>query len=311
MTTNDEIARSFWDREIHVPTHSNWMGHPLVRAWINRQISGDPGQWPMDWFETWLQGRRFKRGLSVGCGTGALERDLMRRGLCDRINAFDGSPESIRVAVEEAAKLGFADRIHYSLGDFNEPRLPANTYDVVFVHQAMHHVSKLEKLYRAILKTLTPDGILYMDEYVGPSRHDWNDHNFAPIRAVFHAIPRHQRNDDELLLPIQVHDPSEAIRSSEILPLLDIGYETVAFKGYGGNVLSIIYGQVEDTEPMTAHLIAEEDRLLREGEAPLHAIIIAKPKRGVAAAVARMRYFLEPKLKRIGRELGRVVGGRR
>jgi SAM-dependent methyltransferase len=292
------------------------MGHPLVRAWINRQISGDPGLWPMDWFERWLldpprNGRRFRRGLSVGCGAGALERDLMRRGICETIDAFDGSSESIRVAIEEATKLGYQERIRYTIGDFNEPRLPANTYDVVFVHQAMHHVSKLEKLYRAILETLTPDGILYMDEYIGPSRHDWNDQNFAPIRAVWHAIPRHQRNDDELLLPIQVHDPSEAIRSSEILPLLAVGYETLAFKGYGGNVLSVIYGQVEDTEEMTTHLIAEEARLLREGEAPLHAIIIAKPKRGIAAILARAHYFLVPKLQRIGRELRRLAGTRK
>lgn len=303
MSTNDEIARQFWDSEVHVPTHSNWMGHPLVRAWINRQISGDPGQWPMDWFQTWLSARRFRRGLSIGCGTGALERDLMSRGLCDRIDAFDGSPESIRVAVEEAAKLGFGERIHYSLGDFNEPRLPANTYDVVFVHQAMHHVSKLEKLYRAIMNTLTPDGILYMDEYVGPSRHDWNDRIMAPIRAVFHAIPRHQRDHDVLLTPIQVHDPSEAIRSSEILPVLDVGYETLAFRGYGGNILSVIYGHVEDTDPMTAHLIAEEERLLREGAPPMLAIIVAKPKRGIPGTIAKLRYYLVPKLQRIGREI--------
>ncbi|HYI09686.1 MAG TPA: class I SAM-dependent methyltransferase [Thermoanaerobaculia bacterium] len=307
MSRNEEVAREFWNREVHTPTHSNWMAHPLVRAYINRSIAGDSGQWPMDWLETWLAGRRFKRGLSVGCGAGSLERDLIRRNLCEQMDAFDGSPESIRVAIDEAAKLGYGDRIHYRTGDFNEPQLPSNTYDIVFVHQAMHHVAKLEKLYRAIMKTLAPDGLLYLDEYIGPSRHEWTEQNFAPIQGVFQSIPREKRNLDSLLLPIQVHDPSEAIRSSEILRELAVGYDTLVRRDYGGNVLSIIYGQVEDTDAMTEHLIVEEEKLLREGMEPFLSIIIAKPKRGIAGAVARGRYFLEPKLKRIGREVRKVV----
>ena len=119
---------------------------------------------------------------------------------------------------------------------------------------------------------------------------------------------REKRTLDSLLLPIQVHDPSEAIRSSEIMPELAVGYDVVARRDYGGNILSIIYGQVEDTDAMTEHLIAEEEKLLRDGMEPFLSIIIAKPKRGIAGAVARGRYFLVPKLKRIGRELRKVAG---
>ena len=64
------------------PTHVSWMADPAVRAYINRSISGSPQTWPIDWFVEWLRGKRFERGVSIGCGTGPLERDLIRRGLC-------------------------------------------------------------------------------------------------------------------------------------------------------------------------------------------------------------------------------------
>lgn len=310
MTNNDDKAKQFWDREIHDPTAVTWMAHPLVRAYINRSISGHPGHWPMDWLESWLGGRRFRRGLSIGCGGGGLERDLIRRNICDRIDAFDGSQESIRIAKEEAANHGYADRITYWVGDFNEPRLPADTYDIVFVHQAMHHVAKLEKLYRAIMTTLTPDGLLYMDEYVGPSRHEWNDQTFAPHRAIFAALPSEVRTDDHLPLPIQPHDPSEAIRSSEIIPELQVGFDVAAQRGYGGNVVSVMYGFLHITDPLVEQLIAEEERVLAAGDPPLMAVLIARPKRGLRGAVAKARYFVVPKVKRIGREVRARVKSR-
>lgn len=307
MIENDDIALRFWDREIHDPTGSMWMADPLVRAYINRSISGSPGAWPMDWFQSWLGGRTFRRGLSIGCGGGTLERDMIRRGLVDEMDAFDGSAESIRVAKEEAEKAGYADRIHYSIGDFNEPRLPSRTYDIVFMHQAMHHVAKLEKLYRAIMNTLTPDGLLYLDEYVGPSRHEWNDENFAASRALFASFPAEVRRDDHLPLPIQPHDPSEAIRSSEILPELAIGFDVLEKRDYGGNVLSVMYSWLHITPQVVERLMEEEERLLRSGEPSLMTVVVARPKRGLAGTMARARYFVVPKVKRIGREVARLA----
>jgi SAM-dependent methyltransferase len=99
-------AAAFWDREVVQPTHFSWMAHPEIRSYINESISGSPHKWPIDWLVEWLDGRRFTRALSVGCGTGPLERDLIQRGLCDFIDAFDGSPESVRIARDLAAGGG-------------------------------------------------------------------------------------------------------------------------------------------------------------------------------------------------------------
>ena len=301
MTSNDEIAKEFWDREVVEQTHVSWMGDPLVRTYINESLSGSPHGWPLNWFSEWLNGRTFARALSVGCGSGGLERDLLGRGICAEMDAFDGSAESIRIAREEAERAGMADRIHYFIGDFNEPRLPANAYDAVFAHHSLHHVAKLEKLYRALLRALKPDGLFYLDEYIGPSRHDWTDENFAAHRAIYDALPPHARTVDVLPMPIQPFDPSEAIRSAEIVRELRVGFEIVEKRNYGGNVLSVMYPFTDGS--VTELLLEREREMLAKGAEPYHAVIVAKPKRGVAKKIASARYFIVPKVKRVLREV--------
>jgi SAM-dependent methyltransferase len=301
MPSNDEIAKEFWNREVVEHTHVTWMGDPLIRTYINESLSGSPHGWPLNWFVEWLQGRTFRRALSVGCGSGGLERDLLTRGICEEIDAFDGSAESIRIANQEAERAGMADRIHYSIGDFNEPQLPPNTYDAVFAHHSMHHVAKLEKLYRALLRAMKPDALFYMDEFIGPSRHEWTEENFAPQRAIYDALPASVRTVERLPMPIQPFDPSEAIRSAEIVPELKVGFDILEKRNYGGNVLSVMYAFTDGS--VTAELIEAEREMLRGGAEPYHAVIVARPKRGIAKRVARARYFIVPKVKRLLREL--------
>ena len=300
-------AAQFWDREVVTPIHSSWMEHPLIRDYIATSLSGTSQRiWPLDWLQARLPGRRFRRALSIGCGAGALERDLIRRDLVAVVDAFDGSTNSLRVARNEAEAAGMSSRIRYYAANFNEPVLPADKYDLVLIHQALHHVAKLEKLYRAIMRTLTRDGLLYLDEYIGPSRTDWSDEAMAPHRAVYDALPEHVRREPRLNEPIMMDDPSEAIRSSEIMEQLRIGFDVRAVRGYGGNFLSVLYTSILaerlDEKGMRA-LIDEERRLLAGGATSYYSVILAEPKHGMRGALARARYFTEPKAKRIGREI--------
>jgi SAM-dependent methyltransferase len=299
-------AENFWDREVAAPTHTSWMEHPRVREYIVQSISGSvEGLWPVDWFMRKIGSRRFERGLSVGCGTGPFERDVIRKNLVDRVDAFDGSTNSLRIARDSAKAEGMSSRVRYFAADFNEPFLPRRTYDIVFIHQALHHVAKLEKLLRSVLLSLKRGGVLYLDEYIGPSRSDWNDALIAPQRSFFNQIPDDARRSAELPLPIQEDDPSEAIRSSEIIDQLRIGFDLREFRGYGGNLLSVLYPAVNFERTSIDKMIEEEQRILGTGEKSFYAVIVATPKRGVSRLLASWRYFTEPKLKRIRRELSK------
>ena len=301
MTGHEDQASRYWDREVIAQEYQSWMSHPRVRWAINSAVSGSPHEWPLDWFASWLKGRTFRRGLSIGCGAGSLERDLLQRGICEEIDAFDGSSESIRIAREEAAKAGFGDRIHYSIGNFNEPQLPRDAYDIVFAHQSLHHVAKLEKLFRAVLRALKREGLFYIDEYVGPSSQQWNARTFASHRALYDMIPEAQRRVSVLPLPIEVEDPSEAIRSDEILPELLAGFDILERRDYGGNLLGPIFPYIDQSDALIDSLITAEQELLSAGQPSFYTIAIARPKKSRLAASAR--YFVLPKVKRAMREI--------
>jgi SAM-dependent methyltransferase len=304
--TPQDAAAQFWDQESVLPTHVTWMANPVVRAYINESIGGSPYIWPMDWFLQFLGQRRFGRALSIGCGTGPLERDLIRRGICQYVDAFDGSPGSIDIARKLAVEEGTDDRIHYYVGDFNEPKLPRKTYDIVLFHQSLHHVAKLEKMMAAILRTLRGGGLLYIDEYIGPSRFDWNDALVAPHRAQFARIPPELRLYDPLPLPIQPDDPSEAIRSSEIMPQLARGFRLLAQRDYGGTILSVLFPMIDWSrapESLPGELVAAEKQALINGLPPYHTIVVATPKPAPKRWLARVGYFVTPKVRRIRWEI--------
>jgi SAM-dependent methyltransferase len=300
-------ATEFWERELTESVHTGWMHFPAVRRHIIEQIGVGYG-WPMDWLLHHLQGRTFRRALSIGCGTGTLERDLIRRGICERVDAFDGAVASLAIAREEAVREGMADHLRYFAADFNRPALPRGVYDAVFFHQSLHHVARLERLLREVLFTLKPDGLLYLDEYVGPSRNWWTDERYVRQREIFRdLVPEDARWVKELPFPIVHEDPSEAVQSGAILPRIGVGFETVAQRGYGGNVLSIMCQAVRwDRAPdgLLERLIEAESKVLATGAPHYYTLLLARPKRApLARLIASLRYIIVPKVRRAGREL--------
>ncbi len=304
-------TQAFWDYEISAHSHVSWMESARVREYINTLIGGkEHPMWPIDWFERETHGRKFRRALSIGCGTGPLERDLIRRGLCDRIDAFDGSVGSLHEARRQAAEMGMADRIRYFAADFNDPQLPSDTYDLVCIHQALHHVGKLEKFFRAVMRTLSNDGLFYIDEYVGPSRTSWNDDLIEPHRQIYRRLPNEAQIFEELPLPIQVDDPSEALRSDEILSQMARGFRITSRRDYGGTLLAPLYPAINwNRAPveLLTELIENEKKMLQSGTPSYHVIAIAQRRRGPMRLVGSARYFLEPKIRRIRYEVLRRV----
>jgi len=302
-------AGAFWDREVIDPVYPSWMEDLRVRLRINRMIGGTELLWPVEWLEKQVGGRTFGRALSIGCGSGPLEPQLVERKIAKDVDAFDGSVASLHVARRGADASGFGAHIRYFALDFNEAVLPRRRYDIIIFHQSLHHVAKLEKLYRAVLYALKPDGYLYLDEFIGPSRHEWNDARLAPHQAIFTSIPKELRTVDVLPMPVQPDDPSEAFRSSEIMEQLRIGFRVEAMRGYGGNVLSVIYPYMtwkQAPDDLVQRLMIEEDKMLTI-EPPYYTVVLARPARGVRKLYASWRWFFEPKWKRIVREIRKLI----
>src|SRR6266403_4772267 len=100
-------SRDFWDREVAAPIHVSWMEPLIVRHYINASISGNRETWPLEWFERCFAERLpFRRALSIGCGAGVLDRQLITRGVSDQVDAFDGSVASVAIAREAVTREG-------------------------------------------------------------------------------------------------------------------------------------------------------------------------------------------------------------
>src|SRR4029078_1994927 len=104
-------AREFWDAGAPGEPEDRWWGsQPLVRRAINRRVTGDPNRWPMEWFAEKYAATPFARGLSVGCGPGLLERDVLAKGIGGAREGVDFSEDSIGEARFSAEEAPLAER---------------------------------------------------------------------------------------------------------------------------------------------------------------------------------------------------------
>jgi SAM-dependent methyltransferase len=229
-----------------------WMAHPMVRARLNTLASGDPEQDTYDRLATVLRQRGVAlpigRAVSLGCGFGSLERTLAGRGIVREIDAYDIAPGAIAEARRLAEEAGLAG-LRYHLGDLEAIEFPPGEVDVVFAHSCVHHIERLDELFAAVSAMLKPGGIFHVNEFVGPTRFQWTDGQITEVNRFLRALPpRLRRLPSGQPRPLQgratvaamiAADPSEAIRSADIVPVLRRHFDILEIAELGGALLHL------------------------------------------------------------------------
>ncbi len=267
-----EAARRYWDEGAPgEPENHFWGAQPLVRRAINRRVTGDPNRWPMEWFTGKYAREPMGLGLSVGCGSGMLERDVLAKGICRALEGVDFSPEAIEQARRRAEEARLSHALRYRVEDINALELPPARYDIVFFHGSLHHVRSVERVLTEVRAALRPGGLLYLDEYMGPARSEWTEEEWSFARSAFGALPDALKNRGELAIPLPLDDPLESIRSSSIRPETHRLFRVLEERPYGGNILWFLFPCLdmarlrEDETEALSRLIALEDHLLERG----------------------------------------------
>lgn len=259
---------------------TQWVQVPGVKESVNQRATGDPA---IDWIDhsaSLLAG--FKKPihvLSVGCGFGAIERLLRRRDYCQHVHGVDIAD----AAIETASKTAEAERLEgltYEVADLNTAEFPKERYDAVYAHASLHHVFHLEHLLDQIKGALKPGGLFFVQEYVGPSQMQFPQDHLYLADVFLKAIPeRYRRTRDGRIkqqaarLPLRMmnnSDPSEAIRASEIVPLVASRFEVKHFRYIGGTLLLLVFNEIagnfetQDAEvmPLVDALIALDNFLI-------------------------------------------------
>ena len=149
--------------------------HPVS----GRKIAGVMGMAGADWLvrpereaeeqpEKALDALKLKPGMvvaDIGAGVGYMSLRMAKRvGPSGKVYANDLQPEMLAQLRANAAKAKI-DNVVTVLGDVADPKLPANTMDLVLLVDVYHEFSQPQQMLRKIRETLKPDGRLVLLEY--------------------------------------------------------------------------------------------------------------------------------------------------
>jgi len=281
---SDELRKAgdHWaEHDRDFSTHRHWTEIPAVAARIREKISGSSeedlfGYVVRKYFKA--AGRPLRAALSLGCGAGALEIGLTQYVTLERHDAVDISEGLIKQARENAAAFPY---IHYWVDDLNTCSFAPEQYDLVLAHQSLHHVAELERLFTNVRAAMREHAIFVFDEYVGPRRFQWTDRQFEIINACLKILPDWLTLDPETKQPrreiprvsakqVATVDPTEAIRSDEIMAVCQKLFRPLEVRPYGGTVLHMLLHVIAgnfmrpEAEPWLELLFRIEDSVLPE-----------------------------------------------
>jgi SAM-dependent methyltransferase len=262
-----------------------WNDLESVRRHLYIRATGQPG---VTWFE-WLgrDGRRFDRVLMLNCGNGWVERAMHAAGVVSSVVGVDIDDGFILTARAEAAAAGLD--AEYVLVDVDRDDLPAGPFDLVVNHAAAHHIAFLDRAMRQIHDRLSPDGLFVSWDYVGPHRNQYSRTQWEAATAVNSELPDEVRQDlvyPDIELMIAT-DPSEAVHSELVLPLIDRYFDVEWIRRLGGGIAYPILthnDRLHDAapavrEPWVEHVMQADQRFVEQSpEHNLFAFVVARKR---------------------------------
>lgn len=172
------------------------------------------------------KGLTFDYGLTLGCGAGRCERDLISRGVCRSFHGIDISEHAVAKARETAKEQSLP--LTYDVADLNFVKLPEKTFDLVVAQTCLHHILFLEHVADQIWRSLKNDGYLWIHDFIGETQFQYDDKRLAIINQILAVLPEKLRKNTitgrtiaEIKRPEpgRLGSPFESIRSAEIIPV--------------------------------------------------------------------------------------------
>ena len=150
-----------------------------------------------------------------------------------------------------------------------------------------------------MLDALEPGGRLFVDDYVGPARHRWNQRTGAAAAAAYRRLPAAVRRFERLPMPPVEGDCARATRSGDVARLIRTGFRIESVRPYGGDLVAPLATSVD-----WSRLPEADFQRLVEGSgagagAGHYALTVARPRGGWQRRLAGVRYRIGPKVRRV------------
>ena len=153
----DGIGKFYLDREI-----AQVMGHQAA-DWLER-----PERESEEKPDLLVEALKLEPGntaADIGAGTGYFTRRLARKvGETGKVYAVDIQPEMLTLLTNKMAELKIRN-VQPVLGTITDPKLPANSVDLILMVDVYHEFSHPFEMVEAICRSLKPGGRLVFVEY--------------------------------------------------------------------------------------------------------------------------------------------------
>jgi SAM-dependent methyltransferase len=288
--TGIERTKDAW--AVISPERCLW-NYPYTNELVSKR-AGDPARG--DWYQQvgvrHLAGRQPGRALSIGCGIGSWDRAFYKEGWFREAVCTDISDGAVATAASVAEAEGLP--LRYIAADLNRglPEGAEGPFDLIYAVAALHHIDALESLLSACHDRLTADGLLIFQEYCGPSRFQWKPKTLALANAILDLLPPELKGPIERIKrppysEFVEYDPSESVRSAEIMDLTAMFFDIVEVQDIGFTLtqplLNPILRHFDDANPLhgaIAKLIfLFEETLIDEGVIEADTKVVVARKR--------------------------------
>ena len=256
-----------------------WNDLEIVVKYKNKLATGNENvSWIGDILTRFKEYLPFDDVLIVGCGNGWLERQLYDLGIGKHFDAFDMSEKYIN----EAKELKQSRAIDYFLDDINSmSKIEDEKYDAVFNFAVLHHAEEVDNALKKLAKCLKTNGLMFNEEYVGPARNQYSDQHLKHMLEVMSDLPEKFRTKVKFLRPPLENfrvEPSEAIHSDLILPLIPKYFDIVYQRNLNGGVAyQLLHNNIQEFEDDSntesvkwlEYLLKQDVNYTDEGKVPI------------------------------------------
>ena len=184
------------------------------------------------------------RFISIGAGNCDMEARvagmLRSRGRSDFvIECLDINPAMLQRGKAHAEQRGVAQQMALIEGDFNDWK-PRGAYDAVLAHHSLHHVLKLEHLFKSVAAAIGSNGRFISSDMIGRNGHLRWPEALEIVREFWSTLPAQYRYNRQLKRQEDVFldwDCSvggfEGVRAQDVLPLLVARFHFELFLPFG------------------------------------------------------------------------------
>lgn len=228
---------------------SNFWDIPYVKKRWNRLLSGNEKVDIVDFITiNLLKDKRKLKLLSLGSGTCETEIKLAKCDIFKSILCVDLSKDSIQQAKNKIAQEHLKN-IEAVCADIYKFDLNETAFDVVLFKSSLHHFKNVEHLLlETVIPNMSENGLLIIDEYVGPNRLQYSKKQILTINKGIQLIPKKFRKIHKTpfyknrvsgsgVIRMKLSDPSECIDSESILPAIHKMFTPLIEKPMGSNIL--------------------------------------------------------------------------